>query len=278
MLNKDIIKIAEERIQLEIKEQTANALKEIKRSQNEAASRGLGRSGAYLNGITNICAGAIKSRAHLVWQVFFRFLTTTGISYSETLNQELKMLVADHLPEDNNLKGLIKKQCELTGFPNLTTRLEGEFESARKDALAHVGTEIDLFVHSLKKKEEMREKETASTTFNIYSPIGAIQTGDSSIANITQNIDTEVREQLVNILEEISSILTEENVILPYPKGEIIEIIQEGQIELKKEPPNITKLMGMLLTVGTAIQTIASIKPAYEALKQALTFLGISLP
>jgi len=277
MIDKDVIRIAEERSRLEIGELIASLYQEIERIKRESSARGLLYSGATLNGITNACALTIKTMAQLIWQTLFRFLTTTGISYSETLANELKALVAKHIPE-NSFKGILKQNVEKAGSPNLFTHLGPQLDAARQAALAKVGTEIDLFVYSLKKKVEMKEKETSSTIFNIYSPVGAIQTGDSSIANVTQTIDTEVREQLRKVLEEIFLKLTKEDIALPYPKGEIIEIVQEGQEELKKQSPNITKLRSMLSTVGTAIQTISSMKPAYDALKQILPFFGISLP
>lgn len=187
-------------------------------------------------------------------------------------------MLANQVPENCGLEDLVKQQAALIGFNNLLPQLERDLESTRQAALVKIGTEIDLFVYSLKKKVEMQEKEATSTIFNIYSPVGAIQTGDGSIANVTQSIDPEVGDQLREILNEICARLTKEDIDLPYPKQEIIEIALEGEEELKKQTPNITKLRSMLLAVGTAIQTIASMKPIYEALKQALTYLGISLP
>jgi hypothetical protein len=277
MLNKDVVRIAEERLLLEIGEQTDSLNQEINRSERAAAASGSSRSGPAFRGLTNLYILYIRNRAQLVWQTLFRFLTTTGISYSDTLAEELKKLLAKHLPE-NLFKDILQQKATLVGQPDSFTRLGPELDAARIAALAKVGTEIDLFVLSLKQKVEMKEKENSSTVFNIYSPVGAIQTGDSSIANVTQSIDSDVRDQLSKVLEEISSRLLQEDILLPNPKAEIIEIIQEGQEELKKQSPNITKLRGMLSSVGTSIHTIASMKPAYETLKWALTFLGISLP
>jgi hypothetical protein len=277
MLDQDVVRIAEERLLLEISDQTNNLNQEINRSQRAAAAKGSSLSGPAFRGITDLCILFIKNRTQLVWQTFFRFLTIAGISYSETLGEELKSLVAKYLPE-NLFKDILQQKATSVGQPDSFTRLGPELDAARIAALAKVGTEIDLFVLSLKQKVELKEKETSSMIFNIYSPIGAIQTGDSSIANVSQTIDTEIREQLSKALEEISSRLAQEDIALPYPKGEVIEIIKEGQEELKKQFPNVTRLRGILSSVGTAIQTIASMKTAYEALKSALTFLGISLP
>ncbi|GAN34602.1 MAG: hypothetical protein DYG83_17555 [Candidatus Brocadia sp. AMX2] len=91
-------------------------------------------------------------------------------------------------------------------------------------------------------------------------------------------LDADVRTALTEALNQIAAILVNSNIALPQPKAEIVELVGEGQQELKKKSPNLTKLRSLLSAVGGSIQTVASMKPAYETLKEALTFLGISLP
>lgn len=278
MIDQEILKIAYDRVRIEIGEQNKNLRTEIDRVKAEMAGRGL-RSGMTIKRISDLCIDAVKNRAQLVWQTLFRFITTTGISYSEGLSEELKGLVAQHLPEKlGDLRGYIKQGAEIAGSPDQKDRYSQELDVARRGALAKVGTEIDLFVHSLRRKMESKSEEKTSAVFNIYSPVGSIQTGDNAIANVTQNIDTELKEQIRKVLEEISLILNQSEVELACPKEELIEVVQESQVELQKGKPNITRLRSLLTTVGTSIQIVSSLKPAYETLKQALTFVGISLP
>jgi hypothetical protein len=279
MVDEEIKKIAHDRIRLEIGEQNNNLHREIDRIKEEMGAKGQLRGGAIIKRITDLCVETTKNRALFVWQTLFRFITTSGISHSEDLPEELKGIVAQHLPENlGDLRGHIKQITEMAGSPNLFERMGQELDKARIRALAKVGTEIDLFVHSLKKKEAVAQNGTSSTVFNIYSPVGSIQTGDSSIANVSQYIDTEVKEQIRKALEEIITALNQPEVEIPFSKGEFIEVVQESQSEVQKEKPNLTRLRSLLTTVGTSIQVVSSLKPAYETLKQALTFLGISLP
>jgi hypothetical protein len=279
MVDEEIKIIAHDRIRLEIGEQNKNLRREIDRIKGEMSAKGLLRSGAIITRVTDLCSEATKNRAQFVWQTLFRFITTTGISHSKDLPEELKGIVAQHLPEKlGDLRGHIKQITEMAGSPNLFERMGQELDKARIRALAMVGTEIDLFVHSLKKKEAVAQNGASSTVFNIYSPVGSIQTGDSSIANVSQNIDTEVKEQIRKALDEIITALNQSEVDIPFSKGEFIEVVQESQSEIQKQRPNLTRLRSLLTTVGTSIQVVSSLKPAYEILKQALTFLGISLP
>lgn len=279
MINQEVKWIARERVELEVAEQTARLNEEIEHIKEEMHARGLHSSGMTLKRITEACVYAVRNRAHLVWQTYFRFLTITGISYSNTLTNELKDLVSGHLPEElEDLKGYVKQNADLIGFSNLFDSMAPELDSARVAVLAKIGTEIDLFVHALRRQQEVKVGGEAPTVFNIYSPVGSIQTGSYATANVSQNLDADVRAELSKALSQISTMLAGSNIVLQQPKAEIVELVDDGQKELKKNSPNLTKLRSLLSAVGSAIQTVPSMKPAYETLKQALTFLGISLP
>jgi len=278
MIDQEIVKTANDRIRIEIEEQNSRLCSEIGRFMIKMRDANAVQSSS--SGIADLCIDTIKNRGQLVWQILSRFITTAGISYSPELSDELKGLVAQHLPEElAELRDYIKPTTSLIiDSPSLYESIWQELDSERNQALSKVGTEIDLFVYSLKKEADTVKNGTSSPVFNIYSPVGSIQTGDSSIANVTQNIDTEVKEQIRNALEDILSTLTQSEVETPTPKGELIEVVQESQVELEKGRPNITRLKSLLTGVGTSIQVVSSLKPAYETLKQALTSIGISLP
>jgi hypothetical protein len=279
MVDQEIVRIARDRVQLEIAEQNARLREEIERIKADMSAHGVLRSGTTLKRITDICVDAVKTRGQIAWQTYYRFLTTAGISYSNSLANELKDLVSYHLPEKlGDLKGYVKQHTDLLGSPNLFDRLAHELDTARVATLAKMGTEIDLFVHSLHKKEQMKRQGSGATVVNIYSPVGSIQTGDYTIAHVSQHLDVDVRATLTEALNQIAAMLADSNISLPQPKTEIVELIDEGEQELKKENPNLTKLRSLLSAVGGSIQTVASMKPAYETLRQALIFLGISLP
>ncbi len=280
MIDQEIAKIANDRIRIEIEEQNSRLRSEIERFKIKMHDDNAVQSSSLIVGIANLCIDTIKNRGQLIWQTLSRFIKSAGISYSPELSDELKGLVVQHLPEKlADLRDYIKPTTSfIIGSPSLYESIWRDLDSARNQALSKVGTEIDLFVHSLKKKADSVKDGTSSTVFNVYSPVGSIQTGDNSTANVTQNIDTEVKEQIRKALEEIHSTLTRSEVETPTSKGKLIEVIQESQVELQKEKSNVIRLKSLLTTVGTSIQVVSSLKPAYETLKQALTFIGISLP
>ena len=268
MLDKKIVRLACDRTQLEIKEQWEKLRKELNKIKTEMAVQGALGSGATLVRITDLCAQSIKNRAQLVWQTLYRFFTTAGIHYSDELSTELKTLMAHQLPEElDDFKGYIKNTIKILNAPKTAEKLLDQLVDARNHALKKIDTEIDLFVHSLKKKMEWSETGSESAIFNIYSPAGCVRT-----------IDEGLRRQLVKTLDSIKPGLNQLRDLPTYPKNEIVELIQDVRLELEKEKPNITKLRTFLMTIGTSIQTVHSMKPVYDVLKQKATYLGISLP
>lgn len=158
MIDKEIKKITSDRIRIEIGEQNVRLRSEIERIKGEMISRGVLQSGMTITRIAGTCIEAIKSRAQLIWQIVFRFITTAGISYSAELAEELKSFVAQYLPEKlGDLRGYIKEAAKIAGSPDSSEKFEQNLDNERKEALMKVGTEIDLFVNSLKKKLTLKK-------------------------------------------------------------------------------------------------------------------------
>lgn len=278
MLDVNIVNIARKRIMLEIEDQSIFLRDQIDRVKAEMSAKGILGSGATVRRIIDLCSQSIRNRAQLVWQTLFRFITTSGVSYSDDLSSELKNIVAAYLPESlNNFRDIIERNIPRTSVETIS-RLMEDLSVARAHALNTISTEIDLFVHSLKKKSQIIEGDKKATIVNIYSPVGSIQTGDNAIANVTQIIDSDLRQQFASVLNSISEGLSSLESLPTFPKNEIEELIIDGQSELKREKPNSTKLRSIFSTIGASIQTVASLKPAYDTLKQLLTYLGVSLP
>jgi len=274
VLDQEALKVANDRIVIEIGEQNRRVSEEISKYKAQMAGRGVLRSGAAVVGIRTLCADAIKNRALLVWQILHRSITTAGISYSSDLGEELKEVMASHMPVTlGDIKGCFKENIEmLTPEGPLRDKSMDELDRSRIEALEKVHTEIDLFILSLKRRAEMSDKESAGTVINVYSPTGAIQTGPHSIAYVSQTIDSEVREKVLHALEEVQAFINDVEDLPEYPKNEILDLVLDGKLEVQEDKPNLTKLRSLLSTVGTSIQMMASAKPAYELLKGALCF------
>jgi hypothetical protein len=279
MLDEQVARFARDRILLEIGEQNTRLQAEIGRIRAEMAARGVLNSGMTLQRVAQACANAARDRGQLAWQILFRFVTTTGVRYHDGLADDLKALVSEFLPPTLvDLKGYPIHEAKRLGNEKATAQLVQIVESARTVALAKIKNEIDLFTVSLNSRQAMSVEKTDAQVFNIYSPVGSIQTGANAVAYVTQIIDASTKERLNDALAAVEEALATIDELPTHPKAEIIEIVREAKTEVAKAEPNATKLRSLLGTTATAIQTVASMKPAYELLKTGLAYLGIALP
>jgi hypothetical protein len=279
MLDQETIRLARDRIHLEIREQNARIGNEIQRRLAEMSARGVLNSGITLDRVASLCADAAKDRAQLAWLTLHRFVTTSGVRHYAGIANDLKEIVAEFLPLAlGDLKGYVTDIARRLSNPDFIAQAEQRVAAGRAAGLEKVNSEIELFAVSIKRQQDAAQSKGESQIFNIYSPVGSIQTGPNAVAFVTQTIDAATRKQITSALNVVEEMLAATDSLPAYPKAEVIEIVREAKGELAKPEPNTTKLRSLLSTTATAIQTVASMKPAYELLKAGLAHLGITLP
>ena len=278
MLNLKVTELARNMIQVQFDERRKQLRQDIMRVKNEIAIRGMLRSSMTLSRICDLYINEIQIRASIVLKVFIRILSTEVYPSEELasdLKSEMEKYLFDILSELN--KDLHKTVGSIKSVVT-DEQVDKLLDSAYGHALKKIGTEIELFVLSLSRAKE-REGQSGSSQaiYNFYSPVGAVQTGPGATATVTQNLNSENREALLYALDDIKKYLeSEEN--LDFPKEEILELVDESCVELKKPNPNGMRLRAVLTTVAITIQTVGSLQQAYQVVKSALSLFGVYLP
>ena len=142
------------------------------------------------------------------------------------------------------------------------------------------------YINYIKRESglDMSEKKTLSAMtytqqFNFNnSSVGAVQTGDHSIANIAIQNTTQATETLLKALTVVAEELSRIDAVPGHNKDEILELVEDGKVELAKTKPNVTKLTSYLGMIGGTLGAAANLKPAYDMLKAAASSFGIQLP
>ena len=109
MIDGDVVSLADQRIKLEICEQQKTLERDIQSHRGLMNLRGMLNSGNTAAGIAELCAAAARERGQFAWKILHRFVTTGGVSHSESLAVELKKVVITYLPEElGDLKGIAR--------------------------------------------------------------------------------------------------------------------------------------------------------------------------
>ena len=139
---------------------------------------------------------------------------------------------------------------------------EGYASAQRKHTV-----EIDLYFDSL--ASTVASGASVSANYNFYGNIGSFQTGPNSVANVVQNLAATDRDALDAALRQVAEALTAATSLPDKQRTELTEIAVECQTLMESPSPNNTKLLTMFNVLATAVQSIASAQPAYQALKLA---------
>jgi len=273
MLDSTITELADRMIQLQFHERTKQLEHDILLAQADAAKRNMFTSSSHVDVVYDICERDVELRALIVWQNLMRVLSHAGTVPVATLADELKQAVSKYgsaicADSDDHLQAVAR----VAGF-----KPRQSLTAARDRAVRKVYAEIDLFVLGLARREQS-QSHPSGAVYNFYSPVGAVQTGPNASAEVFQNVTTQDREAFSSALSLVRKALASVDRLPAHPKEEIVELVDEAETEIKKSKPNNSKLLSTFMVIAQAIQTVGSLKPAYDALKTALLPFGIALP
>ncbi len=257
----------------------------IERALNDPTSTGLARSGAAILAVQDLCVAEISTAVDLAWRHLKRALSDLGGQPSEHLAQDLKVeLFSQLIGYSQYLEQVLRGHhvrllgsSSSPGADPLPSETAGRLRRAFELANTRIGAEIELDMLSA-----MRQVPGAGgqppTILHFHQPVGAVQTGAGAIANVVQNLGHQDRQRLISAIEGMKEAIATSTEPVARPKAELVDLLEEGRAELEKPTPNALRIGAVLFGVATAIQTVASLQPAYQALKAALAPLGVQLP
>lgn len=274
MFNDKFLERVNRLIEVQLTERRKQIPLEISRIRNEANAVGMLSSGRTILQIKESCEREIEIRAVLTWRSLVRVINTLGYDSKDNLGNDLKEYLNNTI--NTNFEELNQLLNQNLG------RMKPEqvpMDEARNHAVSKHEIEIDLYVDTLIEQTEDNNPAVEPThSYTFYGNVGTVQTGAGAQANVVQNIGADDQEALKQALSLASEAIQAATDIADTQKNELVEIANQARNELDKEKPNSTMLQSMFITIGTTIQTLASAKPAYQALKGALIPLGITLP
>jgi hypothetical protein len=242
----------------------------------EAASRSMFQSGSHLHNITESHESELEERAALAWGCLTRAYESSASPEVADLAESLKSLLREQINlsahrMDSSLQSYVERIA-----PPLHARSQS-VDDCRRRLVRKFEAEIDIYADTAATRRASQQ-EARSHQYNFYGAVGAVQTGANSHSNVVQNLDPVDKTALLEALSLARDAIQTVSELSERQKIELIEIADDCQKELAAPNANNTKLLTMLNVLAATIQTTASARPAYAALKSALLPLGITLP
>lgn len=263
------VRLAKNRFEARVESHLSEMRKERAEVHAHAGSGGFGRSSYVSNRMFEISTTAVQRLAKVAWDDLVYVCRRLGIEYSNDLALELKSAVRGML---GPVSDRIDKQytTSIKGMPGSRQDLEHEFEVALKP----IEADIEIFAAELEKAGRSHNpEEAAKNVLNFYSPVGTVVTGE--YANVNIQYLKENRQNVIAAMQAVRSSVEAAGEDVPTT---IAQLADEVEAEVQKDNPNPKRIAAALKGLGGAIQTIASMRPAYNAVKTVAALAGIPLP
>lgn len=266
--------IATTRVALEFRERQTAVAQDVGRIKGEMGGRGMLYSGRTIVLIREVIGREYDVRGSIAWNVWARALSATHAGIAPALGDELKAQLRKHLEQDcQDLTAHYREAIELMRG-GAGARME-DLDPLREHAIAKVSSEIDLGL--LEAARAGATSDAAPAVFNIYSPVGAIQTGAGSSATVHMTFNEQERGALLGALQAVERAVRDA-ALSTEVSGELTEAVIVARNEVQKSKPNMLTLRGVLAGIGGTIQTLGSATAAYQLLKAAAASIGLHLP
>lgn len=257
--------------------QQADAMSALRRTIGQRFARlaasGASHSSGAIFTIAEVCVGAVGAAAPAAWSELWRAMVTARVTPSPELADELKNAVRELVsPHVRRIMGTFDEYRGRIDKMISSAAARQSIDQADRLALRQVDAEIDLAVMSLNRVA----REGQQGVVQVYGPVGAIVSGMYANASVVQNLGpqdhTELRAALTELRRAVESVEDQRR------RQELADLTDEVRDELEKPAPNSLRVGAALMAIATGVQTIATVGPAYQAVKAAAALVGIQLP
>ena len=238
--------MARDQIVLAFEERDEQIAREHGKRVSELNRRGMLFSSVSISQVTDLYANEIKFRGELAFGCLKRALGAIGLEPYGGLGDDLKRLL--HVTIERQSEYLRDRMRDSPVFKHETTRImDGYVEAAWVKPIEHArmraSSEVDLYVSALGRAA----RAESGSGVVIHGHVGAIQTGPHSTANVVMTIDVSTREELQQVLSELTEQLRTLGEDQPFSTAEVGELARDCLEEARKDKPNGTKLRTLSL-------------------------------
>ena len=245
-------------------------LKALKSKASELAARGLLRSGAHLKAMDTLAAEAIDGAGPRIVGALEDANAVEPTDNVQDRADQLASLVEVALTE--LIRRLtVNREAEAM---SLITTMGGRSnrEAFHLDELPATANRVLMASVSrarLAAKRAFHTHSAAMTTttnhMNFNVPVGAVQAGAQSVANVVQSVGGPSSDQILTALADlrraIEGLRQEES-----HRGDVLEIVEQLEAQARKDKPNKITVTGLVDAARSVMQGLAAAPGAWQTI------------
>lgn len=281
MLDARVLTRIREHINAELRPRERTLGIALRDNQSHVASRGLLGSGAAINLYASTGREELTVRARMIWAAIRRSHASLVGRLDETTLVDLRQQIAEFLAEQT--AQVLEQTLSRVGDHERNQReraaLEEQIRERSRELEAQLDVEAQFYVDELQRAAAAAAAVAAgdreAATLHFHAPVGSVQTGAYATAHVSMGgADS---ERLRAALEAFAHAVEENREIVGEQREQALELVRDTVAATRAERPNAPKIAGLLGGVSTVVRTVASLRPAYETLRDVAIAIGFYL-
>lgn len=238
------------------------------------SARGMAVSGVAVTSYSKIAGDELRVRAGIVWGAIRRsHASMVGQADDQTLANlqgQLTEHISVHATKVRDLAvACVKRMPQMRLEPSL---IETTVANLARELIREWSVEAQFYVDELQRAARANSSSAAIT---IHGNVGAVQTGSYATAHVSMT--GAVRDKLVETLETLRSDILQNAEASAEQREQATELAADVITAVKAEKPNGPKIAGLLGGLATTVQTVASLRGAWDFVRAAAIAAGIAL-
>jgi hypothetical protein len=264
MVQANFLECIRETIEAELRPRNKDVRVRVQGSDRKIASTQGALSGAAISARAQIACDELTVRAEIIWSIIQRCHKSFGSEREDSLLADLQHQIHEFVSAEaviifNHVDGGASAH-----YPTqLRTHIDDAVTVRRNELITKLKNEARFYVQDIKRPPK--------------ADLGgiAVQTGDYAQSHIHINADGGTH--MVEALERLRAAIVEAAEMTSDQRDESVELVNDLIVAARAPKPNGPKLFGLISGLASTIRTVASLRPAWEFVRDNARMMGIPI-
>ena len=243
--------------------------------QDKFSARGVLQSSMAIQGYARVAQDELAVRAKIIWTAIRRsHASMVGQANERTLDdlrQQVEEFMYEHIKQ---AAARASARAKWGDSEKWRLMIQQEVTKRGQELIASLDVEAQFYVDELKRAEKAAAAGSASGV-SIYGSVGAVQTGTFATAHVS--LSGPESKRLQEALESLRQAVEQNAEIETEQRAQAVELVSDATAAVKAEKPNAPKISGLLGGLAQTVRTVASLRGAWEVVRDAAIAVGIPL-
>jgi len=271
MVQANFLECIRETIEAELRPRNKEVRVRVQGSDRKIASTQGALSGAAISARAQIACDELTVRAEIIWSIIQRCHKSFGSEREDSLLADLQHQIHEFVSAEaviifNHVDGGASAH-----YPTqLRTHIDDAVTVRRNELITKLKNEARFYVQDIKHPPKA---DLGGIT--ILGNVGSVQTGDYAQSHIHINADGGSR--MVEALERLRAAIVGAAEMTSDQRDGSVELVNDLIVAARAPKPNGPKLLGLISGLASTIRTVASLRPAWEFVRDNARMMGIPI-